>query len=74
MDFVHLTIGARYAADNGREPGQMRDVAGELARMMDRDRLRLVARVVYNLDLPRFHDEEINVQVACPKKHFSLPE
>ena len=73
-DLVHLAIAARDGADDGREAGHMRDIAGELARAMDRDRLRLVARIIHDLDLARLHDEEVHVAVADRKKRLPVPE
>ena len=73
-DLVHLTVAAGDGADDGRQAGQMRDVAGELSLAMDRDRLRLVAGVVHDLDLARLHDEEVHVAVANRKQLLPVPK
>src|ERR1700716_1342941 len=52
----------------------MRNVACELARAMDRDRLRLVAGLIYDLHLARLHNEEAHVLVAYRKKLLPVPE
>ena len=51
----------------------MCDFSGELALAMDRDRLRLVARVIDDLDLTRLDDEEFEVTVADRKERLPVP-
>ena len=60
-NLVYLGIAPGNCVDDGRQARHVRDIARELARVMDHDRLWLVARVIDNLHLPRFHDEEAEV-------------
>src|SRR5713226_10470906 len=41
---------------------------------MGREGLRLVARVIYDFDLARLHNEEVHVSVAHRKKRLPVPE
>ena len=63
-DLVDLAVAAGDGGDDRRRAGQVRDVAGELARAVDGDRLRLVAGLVEDLDLAGANDEEFEVAVA----------
>ena len=72
--FVHLAVAPGDATDDGRQAGQMRDVARELALTMDGDRLPLVAGAIYDLDLARLHNEEVHVPFAHRKERLPVPE
>ena len=80
-DYQVATIGpagerlVRFAtiSHDGRHAGQMRDVAGELARGMVRDRLRPIARMVDDLDLARLDDKKVYVPLAYREQCFSVP-
>ena len=50
----------------------MRDVAGELPRAMNGDGLRLVAGEINDLDLTRFHNEEVQVPVTDRKQRLPV--
>ncbi len=72
-DFVHFAIASSHGADDGRKAGEVRNVAGELAFAMNRDRLWLLARVVDDLDLAQLDDEEFEVAVADRKQRLPIP-
>jgi hypothetical protein len=40
---------------------------------MDSECLRLVARVIYDLDLPGFNDEELHVMLANGEERLPVP-
>ena len=63
-DLVHLAVAPGDGADDRRRAGQVRDVAGELARPMHGERLRLVAGEIDDLDLARLDDEKVRVAIA----------
>src|SRR5271165_5417128 len=63
-DAVRPCIALGVGRDGGRAIGQQRDVAGELARAVDDDRLRLGRRFVHDGDLARLDDVE---------RHAALP-
>ena len=50
-DGVDLAIAQCHGGEDRRRPGQVRDVAGELAAAVDGNRLRRVARLIEYLDL-----------------------
>ena len=68
----HLAAAAGDGADDRRGAGQVGNVAGELALAMDGDPLRLVARIIDDLDLARLHDEELHVAVADGEKRLPV--
>src|SRR5438034_1176674 len=57
-NFDHLAVTPGDGADNSRSAGHVRDVASELAFAMDGEPLRLVPRIIDDLDLARLHNEE----------------
>ena len=63
-DAVGPGLAPGVGRDDGGAVGQQRDVAGELARAVDDDRLRLVGRFVHDRDLARLDDVE--GQAALP--------
>ena len=46
-------------------------VAGKTPRVMNRDRLRFLARLVDDLDLAGLDDEEFEITIAGPEKGLS---
>jgi hypothetical protein len=72
-DLVHLDLAPRYPTDHRGVAGQVRNVAGEPARAMNRDRLRDVAGVIDDLDLARLDDMEFEVSLADREERFSIP-
>ncbi len=51
----------------------MRNIAGESARAMDRERLRRVAGVIDDLDLARLDDMEFEVSLTDRKECLPIP-
>ncbi len=68
---VDLAVGPGDGARDGGAAGQLRHVAGELARPVDRDRLRCVAGLVHDLDLAGLDDEELIVPIADLEEFLS---
>jgi hypothetical protein len=63
-DFEYFAVASSDGSDDRGGAGQMRDVAGELAFLVGRERLRSVAGLVENLDLARFDDKEFESAIA----------
>src|SRR2546421_701792 len=59
-------------AGQRRSSGQEGDIPGELAAVIENDRLRLVARVVDDLHPTRLHDEELEVAFAYGIERLSV--
>src|SRR5206468_7648810 len=72
-ELVHLAVTPGDGADHRAGAGQERDIAGELALVMDHDRPGRVSRVIDDLDLTRLDDEELEVAFAHRNEGLPVP-
>jgi hypothetical protein len=73
-DLRRLALAPGHGADDRGAPGEMRDVTGELALPVDRDRLRTFAGMLEDLNLPGLDDEELEVPVADRDEDLPIPK
>ncbi len=62
----HASFSPRHCAHQNRTTGEEVDIAAKLTRFVDDDHSIVVHRVV-NLDLARFHDDQVDVGLTSPK-------
>ena len=71
---VDFAVPPADTAYNGGVAGQMRDVAGELAGIVDDDGFGRVAGLIENFNLAAFDDEEAVIAIAGFEQRFSFAQ